>query len=121
MQNPFIKILYVDDEVENLLTFKTLFRRFFSVKTAESAKQAIELLEEENFDVVLSDQRMPNMTGLELCEYVSQHHPSIRRYIVTGYSEAKPLDDAISAGTILSVIMKPWDMQELKSLIATTI
>lgn len=117
MPAPNLKILYVDDESENLFTFRTMFRRFFSIKTAESGNQAIDLLKNEDFDVVLSDQIMPEMTGLELCTYVSKKFPKTRRYIVTGYSEMQPLFQAIDNGIIESIIKKPWDMMELKSLI----
>ena len=117
MKNIDLKILYVDDEEENLFSFKSVFRRFFRVKTAQSGEQAIELMSEENFDIVLSDQRMPQMTGVELCQYISEHFPETKRYIVTGYSEMSTINEAIDEGIIVSVIRKPWEIQEIRSLV----
>ena len=110
-------VLYVDDEQDNLFAFRSVFRRFYNVVTALSGKEAIELMEKQQIQVVLSDQRMPNMTGVELCDYIGDHYPSAVCVIVTGYSEKAPIFDAIQKGSVRQMIVKPWDVKELRSLI----
>ena len=93
-------ILYVDDETDNLLAFRSVFRRFFNVYTAEGGEEAIKMLEDQPVDLLLSDQRMPSMTGVELCEKVMNSFPKTARIIVTGYSEMQPILDAVKSGKI---------------------
>ena len=107
-------ILYVDDEQQNLLAFRAVFRRFFNVYTVNGGEEAISFLEQQDIDLVVSDQRMPAMTGLELCEHVMAKYPALARIIVTGYSETEPLDRAVEEGKIRSFVLKPWDTQNLK-------
>ncbi len=110
-------ILYVDDESDNLLAFRSVFRRFFNIYTAPGGSEALELLQNQPIDLVLSDQRMPQMTGVELLENIMQNYPEMVRMIVTGFSDLKPIEDAIKDGKIVQYIMKPWDVEELKSII----
>jgi len=108
------KILYVDDEKDNLFAFRSVFRRFYNVVTAIGATEAIELLENEEIDLVVSDQPMPKMTGVELCKYIMDKHPKSKRMIVTGYSDRRPIEDAIKIGAVAKLIMKQWDVDNLK-------
>ena len=110
-------ILYVDDEPDNLLAFRSVFRRSFDVLTATGGAEAIEILKTKPVHLLLSDQRMPQMTGVELCETVMQTNPTTIRIIVTGYSEMKPIEDAIKEGKVARYITKPWDVDELKGLL----
>ena len=71
-------ILYVDDEIENLTSFKFLFKRSFQIILANSATEGLQTLEEEDVQIVISDQRMPNMTGIEFLEKVSSDHPETK-------------------------------------------
>jgi len=114
-------VLYVDDEKQNLHAFKAIFRRFFNVYVANGGSEALELLESQSVHLVLSDQRMPSMTGVELCENVMERYPDSIRMIVTGYSEMDPILHAIEEGKIKSYIRKPWKTQELKSIMETAI
>ena len=114
-------ILYVDDEKQNLHAFRAIFRRFFNVYVADGGEEALELLEKQSVDLVLSDQRMPVMTGVELCETVMKKYPKSVRIIVTGYSEMTPILNAVKEGKINSYIMKPWNTQELKTIIESAI
>ena len=93
-------ILYVDDEQQNLRAFRAMFRRFFNVYIAEGGSEALEIMKEQPVDLVLSDQRMPRMTGVELCENVMELYPEAVRIIVTGYSEMDPILNAIEEGKI---------------------
>ncbi|MEM1120300.1 MAG: response regulator [Bacteroidota bacterium] len=117
MRKSVIKVLYVDDEEENLITFKSLFRRKCAVKTALSGSEALTVLAKENFDIVFTDQRMPEMTGVELCRFIQQKYPTIRRHIITAYGELSALNAAITKGTISSIIAKPFDMEKVEALI----
>ena len=112
-----INILYVDDEKDNLLAFRSLFRRKYNVLTAEGGAEALAIMESQPIQLVLSDQRMPSMTGLELCHTVSEKYPNTVRMIITGYSEIKTMEEAISQGKIERCLRKPWNLEELTGII----
>ncbi len=114
-------ILYVDDEADNLLAFRSVFRRFYNVYTATGGEEAMQMLKDQPVDLVLSDQRMPSMTGVELCENVMNTFPQTACIIVTGYSETQPLIEAIKTGKISRYITKPWNVEELKSILKNTL
>ncbi len=107
-------LLYVDDEEDNLFSFHSTYRRFYNIKLAGSAKDALNQLEHYAFDMVLSDQRMPLMTGVELFEKIKEQYPDIIRIVITGYSEMQTIIDAINKGKIYHYISKPWNVAELK-------
>ena len=110
-------ILYVDDEEDNLLAFRSVFRRFFNVYTASGGKEAIELMKQHRIQLVLSDQRMPHMTGVELFDNLIHDYPEVVRMIVTGYSEMKPILQAVEEGRVNHYITKPWNVDNLRGLI----
>ena len=114
-------ILYVDDEKQNLHAFRAIFRRFFNVFVADGGLEALELLKKQSVHLVLSDQRMPAMTGVELLENVMKIYPDSVRMIVTGYSEMDPIINAINEGKVRNYIMKPWKTQELKTIMESAI
>ncbi len=108
-------ILYVDDERENLMIFKTTFRRTYQVLTAQSAHIGLEILEKNpDIQVVITDQRMPEMTGVEFIEQIVQKYPDIVRMIMTGYSDIEAIIQGINKGQIYHYITKPWEHSELK-------
>ncbi|MEM9886655.1 MAG: response regulator [Bacteroidota bacterium] len=109
-------ILYVDDEADNLLAFKVLFRRKYNVVTTAEASEVLKLLQQHQIDLIISDYRMPAMTGVELLHKVAEVHPTIARFIVTGFEELEQLTDALKKGTINKVINKPWEVEELNAL-----
>ena len=111
------RILYVDDDKGNLSSFRVLFQKHFDIQLAESAEQGFDLMKEHIFDVVLSDQRMPAMTGTEFLERVRQMYPHPFRMIVTGYSDIKAIINAINQGHIYYYFSKPWDENEIKLVI----
>ncbi len=76
MSAQHIHILYIDDEIHNLNAFKASFRRIYTVQTAESAEEAYKLLEDHEFHIIISDQRMPKMTGIEFLNPSSTNTPS---------------------------------------------
>src|SRR3990167_8497580 len=101
-------ILYVDDEQANLDTFRMAFGSDYVVKTSISAKEALNLLEREDFPLVIADERMPGMTGIELCEKLIEVKPQTIRMILTAYSDTQLLLDAINRGRVHDYIVKPW-------------
>jgi sensor histidine kinase YesM len=116
MQQPF-SILYLDDEVDNLTAFRAVFRRYFEVHVAENADDAMRILEANAIDLVISDQRMPDTTGVEFLEQVFRQFPQALRMILTGYSDMQAIIEAINRGKIYHYITKPWKFEELKLVI----
>ncbi len=112
-----IKVLYVDDEVNNLQSFKATFRRIFDVSIAESGSEALELFKKEDFEVIITDQRMPGMTGIELLVEIRKHNPNPMRILLTGYSDINAVVDSINKGQVYRYLSKPWQEDELKSTI----
>jgi signal transduction histidine kinase/FixJ family two-component response regulator len=107
-------ILYVDDEPDNLRVFELTFRRDFSVLTATSADEGMEILNANPVAVVLSDQRMPGVTGVEFLSRVRELDPDTLRILVTAYGDAEILGDAINDGSIYRYIPKPWEPEDMR-------
>jgi response regulator RpfG family c-di-GMP phosphodiesterase len=112
-----INVLYVDDEVNNLRSFKATFRREFKVYIAESAKEGLEILEEKDVEIIISDQRMPEMTGVEFFEKLTEENPDPIRILLTGYSDIDAVIGAINKGRVYHYITKPWDERYLRNII----
>jgi len=116
-----IRILYVDDELNNLQSFKATFRREYDVTTAESAAIGMEILKEKSFHIVFTDQRMPNMTGVEFLAKIKQDYPELIRILITGYSDIEAVIEAINKGEVYKYITKPWDENDLRVTIVNAI
>ncbi|MCB0833474.1 MAG: hybrid sensor histidine kinase/response regulator, partial [Bacteroidetes bacterium] len=110
---PLHDILVVDDEVDNLDLLKRTFRRDYNVYTANSGVAAIELLQEREFAVIVSDQRMPEMTGVELLQKSHEMYPHTIRILLTGYTDINALVDAINMGHVYRYVTKPWSREEI--------
>jgi response regulator RpfG family c-di-GMP phosphodiesterase len=109
-----IKILYVDDEENNLFSFKATFRIKYEVLTATSAQKAIEILNDTpGIAIIVTDQRMPNMTGVEFLGAILDDHPDPMRILITGYTDINALIEAVNKGKIFHYLNKPWDEEEL--------
>lgn len=115
MQNQSINILYLDDEVHNLNAFKASFRRVFNVFTAETAQEAMAVLSTTTIHIVISDQRMPVMTGVEFFESIIKDYPEPIRILLTGYADINAVVDAINKGQVYLYITKPWEEHELRA------
>ncbi|MAG32599.1 MAG: hypothetical protein CL908_17075 [Deltaproteobacteria bacterium] len=107
-------VLYVDDEVDNLRVFELTFRRDFTCLTAESAKEGLQLLSQHPVAVVLSDQKMPGIEGVEFLRQVRELDSRAVRILVTAYGDAKILGDAINDGNIYRFIPKPWEPDDMR-------
>lgn len=108
-----INVLYVDDEQQNLNSFMAAFRRKFKVLLATSVPLAFEILEKETIHVLVSDQRMPEITGVEFLKQAKEKYPDIPRILLTGYTDVEVLADAVNKGDIYRYITKPWDELEV--------
>ncbi|MBW2243362.1 MAG: response regulator [Deltaproteobacteria bacterium] len=107
-------LLYVDDEPENLRVFELTFRREFRVVTATSGEEGLEKLMTERFAVVLSDHKMPGMSGVDFLGRVNEIAPETVRMLVTAYGSADTLAHAINDGSIYRYIAKPWQPDEMR-------
>lgn len=113
MEKEKIQILYVDDEINNLSAFKATFRKLYTVHTAESAEEGRRLLETVPVNIIITDQRMPSITGVEFLESVLKDFPEPIRILITGYADITAVIDAINKGQVYRYITKPWNEQEL--------
>ena len=114
-------ILYVDDELDNLIVFEATFEEDFNVFTANSGQEALELLEERAFPVVVADQRIPSMTGAELFERMRRRHPHTKRVMLTGYADPGAIVDAINQGQVYYFVKKPWERDATFSILVRAI
>jgi signal transduction histidine kinase len=114
-------VLFVDDETQNLVAFRYAMEEQFSVITASSGPQALEILASHEVGVLLADQRMPGMTGVQLCEAAQQVRPDTIRIIVTAYADLHAAIDAINTGQISRYMVKPWRNDELAEVLRTCI
>lgn len=110
-------ILCVDDEVDNVDALERLFRKKYRVLKATSAAQALELLKKHDVTVIISDQRMPNKTGVELLSESIGTHPNAIRILLTGYTDIESVIAAINSGQIYRYVTKPWDPVDLANAI----
>lgn len=113
MNKDRIRVLYIDDELNNLHAFKALFRKEYEIFIAESAEEGIALLAEEEVHVIICDQRMPGMTGVEFFESILQKYSHPIRILLTGYTDIQAVVEAINRGQIYRFIDKPWNQQVL--------
>ena len=117
MSDKKIDILYVDDEENNLVSFKATFRLKYNISIAVSADEALKVLETKPFEIIITDQRMPNMTGIEFLEKVIEKYPDPIRILLTGYADMNAVIDAVNKGKIYHYLSKPWSEQELEETI----
>lgn len=116
------KILVVDDEPHNLDLLQRTFHRDFKVLRAESGEAALaSLVHNPDTAAIISDQRMPHMSGTELMLRVAKQYPNIIRIILTGYTDVTDLVDAINSGKVFKYITKPWEEEDLKAVVQQAI
>lgn len=115
-------VLYVDDEAPNLVTMQYVLDEHFTVLATTSAKDALATLQErEDVAILIADQRMPEMSGADLCAKAREVRPDVARMIVTAYADLHMAMDAINRGQVSRYITKPWRGSELIDLLKTSI
>lgn len=108
------KLLYVDDEPNNLLLLKINLEKWFEVITTAKPEEAIGIIEKENIGVLITDQRMPKITGIELAERVKARFPLTVIIILTAFDDTSVILQALNLGGIFRYLLKPWDLNDLK-------
>ena len=106
-------LLIVDDEPNVCDSVHDLLRREFRVLKAHSAQEGFRLMQEEEVHIVMSDQRMPQISGVELLTSVKARHPQAIRMLFTGYAELESVIAAVNQGQIFQFVRKPWQPEEL--------
>jgi CheY-like chemotaxis protein len=108
-------LLLVDDEESILSALRRLLRRDgYHILTANSGEEALQILADNPVDVVMSDQRMPGMSGVDLLRQVKVVYPDVVRIVLSGYTELQSITDAINEGAIYKFLTKPWDDEQLR-------
>jgi signal transduction histidine kinase len=110
-------LLVVDDEPEVVHSLQDLLRFDYRVLGATRAADGLKLAAHEPVHIVMSDQRMPEMSGVEFLRRMRENHPDVVRLLFTGYADIKAVIDAINQGHVFRYIMKPWDVDELQSVL----
>jgi response regulator RpfG family c-di-GMP phosphodiesterase len=110
-------LLLVDDEPDSLEPIGILLEQEYHVLTAASGPEALDLLEESAVDVIIADQRMPGMTGVELLAKVRERYPEIVRLILTAYTDFDAMLKAINEGRVYRYIIKPWDPEDMMLIV----
>jgi response regulator RpfG family c-di-GMP phosphodiesterase len=110
-------VLIVDDEPEILYSLRGLLRHDFDVLTATSAYEAMNVLRRQPVHVIMTDQRMPETTGVEFLNQVRGVYPEAIRLIFTGYADIKAVIDAINRGSVYRYLTKPWDPDDLQAVL----
>ena len=116
------KILVVDDEPDNLdLLYRTFYRDFKVIK-AQSGQDALETMaEQEDIAVIISDQRMPGMSGTELLRLTADRYPNAIRIMLTGYTDVEDLVEAINTGKVFKYVTKPWEEDDLRTVVTQAV
>ena len=113
-----VRVLFVDDEERVLNGLRALFRQQFEVFTTANGAEALEIVRASAIQVVVSDQRMPGMTGVELLRETRKAAPHTVRILLTGYSDLAALVGSINEGEVFRFVKKPWDNDEIRATLA---
>ncbi len=112
------RVLFVDDEERILTTMRVMFRRQYEVHLANSGNMALDMLKRHDLDVIVSDQRMPGMTGVEVLRHARELRPRAMRVLLTGYSDLNDIIGSINEGEIFRFVNKPWSNDALQATVA---
>ena len=111
------KILVVDDEPMNIRLLERIFSRQYQVLSAVSGEEALALLKQHDVALIISDQKMPEMSGIEFLKHAAALRPRVIRIIISGYSDVSVLTEAINSGIIYRFISKPWNNEDLQQTV----
>ena len=115
MEKP--ELLIVDDEVNTLIVFKSFLEDNYCVQTAENAGDALEIFEKDKIDLVIADQRMPGMSGVDMLCRMKELNPDCIRIILTAYADFSAVLQAVNEGDVYKFVLKPWNLDEMSSTI----
>ena len=115
------RILFVDDEPRILVSLRVIFKQEYDVVTAEGGQAGLDQIKSSKFDVIVSDQRMPGINGVEVLRAAREHQPKAVRLLLTGYSDLNAIIGSINEGEIFRFISKPWSNAELRGTIAAAV
>lgn len=118
MSDKLGKVLCVDDEPSILRSLQWLLKKEFEVTIAASGQEALEMLRHQDFDVIMSDQRMPGMMGSEFLREARKISPRSMRILLTGYSDLQAILRSVNDGEVFRFVNKPWNIKELPKIIA---
>jgi CheY-like chemotaxis protein len=119
MKNEPPRVLLVDDEVDNLDTFRRVFRRDFAMSFARSGAEALALLGEAEFDFAFVDYAMAEMDGLELMRRAAALRPSMARLMLTAHDGADAVRRARLDGLVVGIVPKPWQREQILQIVGT--
>ena len=114
-------LLFVDDEKRVLTSMRAMFRRAYNVSLANSGLEALEVLERKTIDVIVSDQRMPGMTGVEVLKTFKDNAPDAMRILLTGYADQEAIAASINEGEVFRYLTKPCPPDLLKQTIVLAV
>ena len=112
-----ISVIYIDDEEDALKSFKALYRFDFNIFITSSVTEAEEIIDNNDIHVIIIDQRMPEITGVEFLSKIIKKHPEPIRILLTGYSDINSVIAAINQGKIFRYMSKPYLMEDMKQII----
>ena len=115
--NPIYSILYIDELEQNLISFKSTFSQDYHIYAATSGRAGLEIMEQETIQLVITDQRMHDMSGIDFLEKILILYPDSMRMIMTGISDKEDIIQAINKGNIYRYVTKPWNREDLKLII----
>lgn len=118
MNDETVRLLFVDDEERIVSLLRTIFRQYYEVHVATSGDEALQIISKMHIHVIVSDQRMPGMLGIDLLSRVRQLSPNTMRVLLTGYSDLAAIVGSVNDGEVFRYINKPWDHTEIKQIVA---
>src|SRR5260221_8295302 len=113
-----LRVLFVDDDERVLNALRALFRNDYEVFGAASGAEGLELAKRERIPIVVSDQRMPGMSGVEMLRELRKAVPQTVRLLLTGYSDLAALVGSINEGEVFRFVRKPWDNDEIRAIVS---
>ena len=114
MSNETFTLLFIDDEPDIVSSLKRSFRRGFNVITATSGSEGIEIIKSQPVDLIISDQRMPDITGDQVLAIAKEVQPDAVRILLTGYSDIEALTNCVNEAQIYKYLTKPWEPEQLR-------
>lgn len=111
------KVLYLDDDDGNLVTFRANFREQFAVFTTDNPVEAYDMIGEHKIQIVITDHNMPRMSGVEFLESIARDYPDVQRILLTGYTELVPVMEAVNKGKVFRILTKPFNMKEISRMV----